>query len=100
MSQTEEERKAICTNLNSNYDGPIESNELSKCAVVYINREKQNEVDASCNPVTGNDNKSEPSQIVNVPSTSAYASIRIIVLGIICVVVSVIVTRKVTKKNN
>ena len=100
MSQTEEERKAICTNLNSNYDGPIESNELSKCAVVYINREKQNEVDASCNPVTGNDNKSEPSQIVNVSATSAYASIIIIVLGIICVIVSVIVTRKVTKKNN
>ena len=99
MSQTEEERKAICTNLNSNYDGPIESNELSKCAVVYINREKQNEVDASCNPVTGNDNKSEPSQIENVPSTSAYASIRIIVLGIICVIVSVIVTRKITKKS-
>ncbi len=99
MSQTEEERKAICTNLNSNYDGPIESNELSKCAVVYINREKQNEVDASCNPVTGNDNKSEPSQIVNVSATSAYASIIIIVLGIICVIVSVIVTRKITKKS-
>ena len=99
MSQTEEERKAICTNLNSNYDGPIESNELSKCAVVYINREKQNEVDASCNPVTGNDNKSEPSQIVNVSATSAYASIIIIVLGIICVIVSVIVTSKITKKS-
>lgn len=99
MSRSEEDRKAICSNLNSNYDGPIESNELSKCAVVYINREKQNEVDASCNPVTGNDNKSEPSQIVNVPSTSAYASIRIIVLGIICVIVSVIVTRKITKKS-
>lgn len=95
MSRSEEDRKAICSNLNSNYDGPIESNELSKCAVVYINREKQNEVDASCNPVTGNDNKSEPSQIVNVSATSAYASIRIIVLGIICVVV----TRRVTKKS-
>ena len=71
MSRSEEERKAICTNLNSNYDGPIESNELSKCAVVYINREKQNEVDASCNPVADNDNKNEPSEVVNVHATSA-----------------------------
>ena len=42
----------------------------------------------------------EPSQIVNVPATSAYASIIIVVLGILCIIVSVIVTRKVTKKNN
>ena len=39
-------------------------------------------------------------QIVNVPSTSAYASIIIIVLGIICVIVSVFVMRRVTSKNN
>ena len=98
MSQSEEDRKAICSNLNSNYDGPIESNELGKCAVVYINGEKQNEADASCNPVT--DNENEPSQIVNVPATSAYASIIIIVLGIVCIIVSVIVTRKMTRKEN
>ena len=96
-SQTEDEKRAICTNLNSNYDGPIYTNELGKCTVVYINGVKQNEVDPSCNPVT--DNKNEPSQIVNVPATSAYASIIIITLGILCVIVSVIVTRKVTKKS-
>ena len=97
LSQTEEEKKAICENLNANLDGPIESNELGKCTAVYINGVKQNEEDASCNPVA--DNKNEPSQIVNVPATSAYASIIIITLGILCVIVSVIVTRKVTKKS-
>ena len=96
-SQTEEEKKAICENLDANLDGPIESNELGKCTAVYINGVKQNEEDASCNPVA--DNKNEPSQIVNVPATSAYGSIIIIVLGILCVIVSVIVTRKVTKKS-
>ncbi len=82
--------------LSNIYDGPIYSNELSKCTVVYINGVKQNEVDLSCDPVT--DNKNEPSQVVNVPATSAYASIIIITLGILCVVVSVIVTRRVTTK--
>ena len=96
-SQTEGERKAICSALDANYDGPVESNELDKCTTVYINGVKQNEPDASCTPVA--DNKNEPSQIVNVPATSAYASIIIIVLGILCVIVSVIVTRKVTKKS-
>lgn len=95
-SQTEGEKKAICENLNANLDGPIESNELGKCTAVYINGVKQNELDSSCSPVT--DDKNEPSQIVNVPATSAYASIIIITLGILCVIVSVIVTRRVTKK--
>ena len=97
-SKSEEERKAICSNLNSNYDGPIESNELGKCAVVYINGEKQNEADASCNPVSNEENNNP--QVVEVPSTSAYASIIIIVLGIICVIVSVFITRKMTRKEN
>ena len=103
MSQTEEERKAICTNLNSNYDGPIESNELGKCTTVYINGVKQNEPDSSCNPVIDNENtenNNQSPQIVEVPSTSAYGSIIIIVLGIICVIVSVFVMRRVTKKNS
>ena len=103
MSQTEEERKAICTNLNSNYDGPIESNELGKCTTVYINGVKQNEPDSSCNPVIDNENtenNNQSPQIVEVPSTSAYGSIIIIVLGIICVIVSVFVMRKMTKKTN
>ena len=96
VSQTEEEKRAICENLNANLDGPIYSNELGKCTAVYINGVKQKDADASCNPVV--DNKNEPSQVVNVPATSAYASIIIITLGILCVVVSVIVTRRVTKK--
>ena len=98
ISQTEEERRATCSTLGVNYDGLIESNELGKCTTVYINGEKQKDADASCNPVA--DNKNEPSQVVNVPATSAYASIIIITLGILCVIVSVIVTRRVTKKES
>ena len=97
-SQSEEEKRAICSSLESNLDGPIYSNELGKCTAVYINGEKQKDADASCNPVA--DNKNEPSQVVNVPATSAYASIIIITLGILCVIVSVIVTRRVTKKES
>ena len=100
MSQTEEERKATCSALGVNYDGLIESNELGKCTTVYINGVKQNEPDASCNPVVDNENNEQNPQIVEVPSTSAYGSIIIIVLGIICVIVSVFVMRKVTKKEN
>ena len=101
-SQTEEERKAICSALGTNYDGPIESNELNKCTVVYINGVKQNEPDASCNPVAEDENteNNQSPHIVEVPSTSAYGSIIIIVLGIICVIVSVFVMRRVTKKTN
>ena len=91
-----EEGTDICTNIGGYYDGPIYTNELGKCTVVYVNGVKQNEENSSCNPVA--DNKNEPSQIVNVPATSAYASIIIITLGILCVIVSVIVTRRVTKK--
>ena len=97
-SQSEEEKRAICSSLESNLDGPIYSNELGKCTAVYINGVKQKDADASCNPVA--DNKNEPSQVVNVPATSAYASIIIITLGILCVIVSVIVTRRVTKKGS
>lgn len=102
-AQTEEERKATCSALGNgaNYDGIIESNELGKCTTIYINGEKQNEPDASCNPITNNDENNEQGpQIVEVPSTSAYASIIIAVLGIICVIVSVFVMRKMTKKAN
>ncbi len=58
---------------------------------VIIN-EENNEEDTS--------NESSEPQIVEVPSTSAYASIIIAVLGIICVIVSVFVMRRVTKKAN
>ena len=70
LNQKKKERQYV-TNLNSNYDGEVESNELNKCAVVYINGEKQNDADASCNPVADNDNKNEPSEVVNVHATSA-----------------------------
>ena len=102
MSQSEEERKATCSALGTNYDGPIYSNELGKCTTVYINGVKQNEPDASCTPVAEDENteNNQGPQIVEVPSTSAYGSIIIIVLGIICVIVSVFVMRKVTKKEN
>ena len=54
---------------------------------------------------TGNvaDNESTENtgpEVVEVPSTSAYGSIIIAVLGIICVIVSVFVMRRVTKKAN
>ena len=102
MSQSEEERKATCSALGTNYDGPIYSNELGKCTTVYINGVKQNEPDASCTPVAEDENteNNQGPQIVEVPSTSAYGSIIIIVLGIICVIVSVFVMRRVTKKTN
>ena len=101
-SQTEEERKATCSALDANYDGPVESNELGKCTTVYINGVKQNEPDASCTSVAEDENteNNQGPQIVEVPSTSAYGSIIIIVLGIICVIVSVFVMRRVTKKTN
>jgi len=47
---------------------------------------------------TDNEDKQEP-EVVEVPATSAYASIIIAVLGIICVIVSVFVMRRVTKTN-
>ena len=48
----------------------------------------------------GNKNacKPEPSEIVNVPSTSLYGSVAIIILGIICIGISIYVTRKITTK--
>ena len=39
-----------------------------------------------------------PTQVVEVPATSAYGSIIIIVLGIICIIISVFAMRKVTNK--
>ena len=102
-AQTDEEKRAICSALDANYDGSIYSNELNKCTTVYINGVKQNEPDASCNPVANNENTENNEQgpeIVEVPSTSAYGSIIIAVLGIICVIVSVFVMRRVTKKAN
>ena len=48
---------------------------------------------------TENNNNQGP-EVVEVPSTSAYGSIIIAVLGIICVIVSVFVMRRVTKKEN
>ena len=83
--------------MTDNFTNKIQPNEFEAQNVdQYINGVKQNELDSSCSPVT--DDKNEPSQIVNVPATSAYASIIIITLGILCVIVSVIVTRRVTKK--
>ena len=99
-SQSEEERKAICSALGTNYDGPIESNELGKCTAVYINGVKQNEVNPSCNSVVDKEENNQGPEVVEVPPTSAYASIIIIVLGIICVIVSIFMTRKITKKAN
>lgn len=41
-----------------------------------------------------------PSQIVIVPPTSAYASVIIAILGIICVIISIFVMRKIIKKES
>lgn len=46
-----------------------------------------------------NENKNNYPQVVEVPATSAYASVIIIVLGILCIIISVIVTKKLTNKN-
>ena len=42
----------------------------------------------------------ESSEVVSVPSTSLYGSIMIIILGIICIIVSIVVTRKLTRSNS
>ena len=76
------------------------SNELNSCTLIYINGEKSVVDEENCNVQTDNTEENNNPQVVEVPSTSAYASIIIIVLGIICVVVSVIVTRKMTRKEN
>ena len=52
------------------------------------------------NVIDNESNENTGPQIVEVPSTSAYASIIIAVLGIICVIVSAFVMRRVTKKTN
>ena len=58
-------------------------------------------VDEGNNEEENINNKNEQNpQVVEVPSTSAYASIIIAVLGIVCVIVSVFVMRRVTKKAN
>lgn len=97
-----EDGPEICNNLSSfaYYDGPVYSNELNSCTLIYINGEKSVVDEENCNVQTDNTEENNNPQVVEVPSTSAYASIIIIVLGIICVVVSVIVTRKMTRKEN
>ena len=91
----------ICESLGASYDGPIYSNELSCGTLVYIN-EEENVINTNCNSLVNNENDKgqQGPEIVEVPSTSAYASIIIAVLGIICVIVSVFVMRRVTKKAN
>ena len=94
---------SLCASLDANYDGPVYSNELGKCTTVYINGVKQNEVDASCNLVANNENtenNNQSLQVVEVPSTSAYGSIIIAILGLVCVIVSVFVMSKMTNKAN
>lgn len=76
--------------------------------VVYLNRDlsitgsgTENDPFKIKNPVeeTSSSQNNEPSEIVSVPSTSAYASILILTLGIICLVTSILVTRITLKKN-
>ena len=99
-SNSNKENDSTCNNLDAYYDGPIESNELGKHMTVYINKIKQNEVDASSNSITNTEEKGQNPQVVGVPSTSAYGSIIIAVLGIVCVIVSVFVMKKITNKTN
>ena len=47
-----------------------------------------------------NQSDNNPSEVVSVPSTSLYGSIMIIILGIICIIVSIVVTRKLTRSNS
>ena len=78
---------------------PSESNDIPY-TTVYINGEKQNEVDASCNPVVDKEENNQGPEVVKVPATSAYASVIIAILGIICVIISVFIMRRVTKNAN
>ena len=61
-----------------------------------ITEEEENN-DTNSENNTQNNNQSP--QVVEVPSTSAYGSIIIATLGIVCVMVSVFVMKRVTSKN-
>ena len=62
----------------------------------FVKEEIPEEITDNESGITESEN--EVPQIVEVPSTSAYGSIIIIVLGIICIIVSVFVMMRVTKK--
>ncbi len=93
-SNTIEERNEICGNMHAVYDGPIYSNELSKCMNVYISGNLNTIDDGTCNV-----KDTENTQVVEVPSTSAQMSIIIASIGIIFISLAVIVTKHITKKN-
>ena len=44
--------------------------------------------------------KTEPSQVVNVPSTALYTSMLILTVGLLLIIVAILVIRKVTRKNS
>ena len=56
--------------------------------------------DNTVNQNNSNSQNNESSEVVSVPSTSLYGSIMIIILGIICIIVSIVVTRKLTRSNS
>ena len=118
-----EDNAAIISRLGGvNWAKPSTTGEVTAEPVVYLNSSitlggcgsKDDPYiiggDKKCNADTENtgnvtdnestENNEQGPQIVEVPSTSAYGSIIIAVLGIICVIVSVFVMRRVTKKAN
>lgn len=94
-SQTDEDKKAICTNLGTNYDGPIETNELKSCTVVYINGEKSIVDEENCK--TDEESVETPSQVVSVPPTAA-SSILYTVVGLVIVIIASFVIYVVVSK--
>ncbi len=64
--------------------------------------DKAKECNINVNVILKKDNQSDnnPAEVVNVPSTSAYAGVIIIILGIVSIITSIFVTRKLTSKSS
>lgn len=81
-----------CTQYETFY-----TNDLEDCTTIYINGEKTILGSSdNCPPVIDED---DTIQIVDVPATSAFGSIVIIVLGVVCIIGSAVVTKMMTKES-
>ena len=90
VSQSEEDREAVCKNIGGNYNGTIESNELKSCTALYINGEKTVIDEENCKT-------EEPAQIVTVPSTF-LSNMYYVVVGVVLVIIAVFIIYMIVSK--
>ena len=90
VSQSEEDREAVCKNIGGNYNGTIESNELKSCTALYINGEKTVIDEENCKT-------EEPAQIVTVPSTF-FSNMYYVVVGVVLVIIAVFIIYMIVSK--